>query len=212
MARSTHQEEEQLQDAYWVDQALKGDPQAFRYLFERYREKAYRMAYRFLSHNEEAVEATQEAFIKAFRALENFEGRSKFSTWLMRIVTNTCLDRRRARVEPTVPLSDEMQEVLGRSQQVGVQPGGGPVEQLEYGELHAALADALAQLSEEHRAVFVLHTEEGMKYREIAQELQISEGTVMSRLYHARKNLQKMLGRAGVLDENARSREADHET
>lgn len=193
-------DERRLQDAHWVNLALAGDQQAYRYLFEKYREQAYRLAYRFLGKAAEAADATQESFIKAFKSLERFERRSSFSTWLMRIVTNTCLDKLRARsVDSTVSLSDEMTNVMPESSQPmrsTIRPG----DALEYEELHTALEDALGKLSPEHRAVFVLHTEEELKYREIAEVLGISEGTVMSRLYHARKNLQRFLEQAGVLE------------
>ena len=193
-------EQSRQQDALWVAQALAGDQQAYRCLFEQYRQQAYRVAYRFLGSTADAADATQESFIKAFKSLERFERRSSLSTWLMRIVTNTCLDRLRARAaDTTVPLSDEMTIVMPESSQpmrADVRPG----DAMEYEELRAALERALQKLSPEHRAVFALHTEQNLKYREIAEVLGISEGTVMSRLYHARKNLQHLLDRAGVLE------------
>ena len=202
MARSTGRVTEERDDAYWVGRAREGEQEAYGHLFERYREKAYRTAYRFLGHEEEAADATQDSFIKAFGALDGFEGRSKFSTWLMRIVTNTCLDRRRSQVsQPTVSWDDELTEVTSETEQVGAHRVTGAGERMEHEELKTALVEALGHLTEEHRTVFVLHTDEEMTYREIAEALSISEGTVMSRLYHARKNLQRMLGRRGILGE-----------
>lgn len=186
-------------DEELVDRAVNGDKDAFRGLFERYRTRAYRVAYRFLGNHSDALDVVQESFIKAYRALGGFERRAKFRTWLMRIVTNTCLDRRRSRSSAsTATLSDEIIESTARESQPHRRRET-PLEQMEYGELRDALSRALEQVSEAHRTVFVLHTEEGLTYREIAEVLGISEGTVMSRLYHARKNLQKILSNAGVL-------------
>jgi len=182
-----------------VDRAVKGDKDAFRELFETYRMRAYRVAYRFLGNHEDALDAVQDAFIKAYRGLDGFERRAQFRTWLMRIVTNTCLDRRRSRRSSSAaPLSDEIVEMTPQESQPHHRRET-PLEGLEYDELREALHRALDQVSEDHRTVFVLHTEEGLTYREIADVLGISEGTVMSRLYHARKNLQKILSNAGVL-------------
>lgn len=192
-------DDERVQDAHWVSRALVGDQQAYRYLFERYRQQAYRTAYHFLGRADDAADAVQDSFIKAFKALGRFEGRAKFSTWLMRIVTNTCLDRMRSKAaDATVPLSDEMAMVMPESSQP-MRRAARPEEAMEYGELNAALAGALQKLSSEHRTVFVLHADQELTYREIAEVLGISEGTVMSRLYHARKNLQRLLAGAGVL-------------
>jgi len=181
-----------------VSRAVKGDKDAFRELFETYRTRAYRVAYGFLGGHEDALDAVQDAFIKAYRGLGTFERRAQFRTWLMRIVTNTCLDRRRSRRAGPAPLSDEIVEMTPEDTQPHHRRQT-PLETMEYGELREALNQALEQVSEAHRTVFVLHSEEGMTYREIAEVLGISEGTVMSRLYHARKNLQKILSNAGVL-------------
>jgi RNA polymerase sigma-70 factor, ECF subfamily len=189
-----------LQDAHWVTRALAGDQHAYRCLFEQYREQAYRVAYRLLGTTAEAADATQESFVKAFRSLERFERRSRFGTWLMRIVTNTCLDKLRGKAaDPTISLSDELAAVMPQSAQP-MRRDVRPADELEYEELRTALTEALRKLSPEHRTVFVLHTEEELKYREIAEVLGVSEGTVMSRLYHARRNLQRFLSQAGVLE------------
>ena len=145
------------------------------------------------------MDVVQDAFIKAYRALAGFEGRAKFRTWLMRIVTNTCLDRRRGRSSRSAaPLSDEIVETTAIESQP-YKRRETAIEKMEYTELRDALHKALDQLSEAHRTAFVLHTEEGLTYREIAETLDINEGTVMSRIYHARKNLQKILSNDGVL-------------
>jgi len=186
-------------DEELVRRAVKGEKAPFRELFERYRERAYRVAYRFLGSREDAMDVVQDAFIKAYRSLAGFEGRSLFRTWLMRIVTNTCLDRRRGRsARSAAPLSDEIVETTAEESQPG-RHRETPMQTMEYDELRGALHRALDQLSDAHRTAFVLHTEEGLTYREIAETLDINEGTVMSRIYHARKNIQKILSNEGVL-------------
>jgi RNA polymerase sigma-70 factor (ECF subfamily) len=188
-----------ISDEMLVKSAVNGEKDAFRELFDRYRTRAYRLAYRFLGKHEDALDVVQDAFVKVYRSLSGFESRSKFSTWLMRIVTNTCLDLRRSRGSASaVSLSDEIVETLADESQPERQVDT-PIEKLEYGELRQALSRALDRLSDAHRTVFVLHAEEGLTYREIAEIAGISEGTVMSRLYHARRNLQKILSNAGVL-------------
>lgn len=179
--------------------ASQGDQGAFREVFERYRQKAYRVAYRFLGHHEEALDAVQDSFIKAYRGLDGFERRSQFRTWFMRIVTNTCLDRRRSRSgESAVPLEDELIDTVAEDGRPHAAPDR-PLDVMQADELRVALHRALGRLTEAHRAVFVLHAEEGLTYRETAETLGVNEGTVMSRLFHARKNLQKILANRGLL-------------
>ena len=175
-----------------------GDADAFRDLFERYRLRAFRVSCRFLGDQDEALDAVQEAFIKAHRALETFERRAQFRTWFMRIVTNTCLDRRRARSGDSTDSLDELAETTAEDGRPHA-PAARPFDAMQAEELRVALAEAVGQLTEAHRAAVVLHAEEGLTYREIADTLGVSEGTVMSRLFHARKNLQRILADRGVL-------------
>jgi RNA polymerase sigma-70 factor (ECF subfamily) len=182
-----------------VRDVLRGRQDAFSRLFERYRKGAFRAAYRFVGNGEDALDAVQESFVKAYRALESFEQRSSFRTWLMRIVTNTCLDIRRSRASRhESELSDEMMETTPLERQPH-RRSERPLEEAQYDELSLGLQKALEQLSEDHRAVFVLHTQEQMTYREIAESLGINVGTVMSRLFHARKNLQRILAKEGLI-------------
>lgn len=182
-----------------VQDALEGRQDAFRRLFERRHKGAYRVAYRFLGDREDALDAVQESFVKAYRALDRFERRSSFKTWLMRIVTNTCLDMRRSRgARHETELSDELMEMIPQEGRPHRRRQG-PLDEAQYDELSLGLQKALEQLSEDHRTVFVLHTQEQMAYREIAETLQINIGTVMSRLFHARKNLQKILSKEGLI-------------
>ena len=188
-------------DEQLIEMALRGESSAFRELFDRYRSGAYRVAYRLLGNHEDALDTVQEGFIKAFRALEHFEQRSSFKTWFMRIITNACLDLRRSRAGDPEGVG---QDVVAIAEAVSEdsRPHGrqeSPTERVDFDELRTALNAALKQLSEDHRTVFVLHTEQEMTYREIADLLGINVGTVMSRLFHARKNLQKILAKADLL-------------
>jgi RNA polymerase sigma-70 factor (ECF subfamily) len=168
----------------------RGDRAAMDELFQRYRIAAYRVAYRLLGHEADALDAVQNAFIKVFTHLDGFEGRSSFKTWLLRVVSNAALDlgRRRGRrdelcgeergadVEPEAPAADE-------------EPG----RELERADLRRLLDDALRQLPESQRKTFILHVDGGLSYREVADVLDISIGTVMSRLFYARQKLRTLL-------------------
>jgi RNA polymerase sigma-70 factor, ECF subfamily len=176
-------------DADLLARMRRGDRPAMDELFRRYRGAAYRVAYRLLGNEADALDAVQNAFIKVFTHLDGFEGRSSFKTWLLRVVSNAALDlgRRRGRreerrdefsveAEPEAPLGDE-------------EPG----RELERADLRRLLDDALRQLPEAQRKTFVLHVDGGLSYREVADVLNISIGTVMSRLFYARQKLRAML-------------------
>jgi RNA polymerase sigma-70 factor (ECF subfamily) len=153
-------------------------------LFRRYRQPAYRVAYRLLGHEADALDAVQEGFVKALTHLESFQGRSSFKTWLMRVVSNAALDLGRQRGRREI-LS------LGSAEADGSQPvvPDDPSLGLERADLRRLLNEALASLPEAQRRTFVLHADGGLSYREVAEVLGISIGTVMSRLFYARQKL-----------------------
>jgi RNA polymerase sigma-70 factor (ECF subfamily) len=170
-----------------------GDREALDELFQRYRLLAYRVAYRLLDHEADALDAVQDGFVKALTHLPSFQGRSSFKTWLLRVVSNAALDlgRQRARKETLSldglgPGDREHAEPLIRDD-----PGGG----LERDDLRRLVGQALAMLPEAQRRTFVLHAEAGLSYREVAEVLEISIGTVMSRLFYARQKLRALLSR-----------------
>jgi RNA polymerase sigma-70 factor, ECF subfamily len=166
-----------------------GERPALEELFRRYRQPAYRVAYRLLGHEADALDAVQEGFVKALTHLSGFQGRSSFKTWLMRVVSNAALDLGRQR---------------GRREALGLHAapadGDGPVvaddagRGLERADLRRLLDQALAALPEAQRRTFVLHADAGLSYREVAEVLGISIGTVMSRLFYARQKLRVYLG------------------
>jgi RNA polymerase sigma-70 factor (ECF subfamily) len=169
----------------------RGDRDALEELFRRYRQVAYRVAYRLLGNEADALDAVQEAFVKALTHLPGFEGRSSFKTWLLRVVSNAALDfgRQRGRREAL------RMDLLGPQQREQMEPLilTEPARDLEREDLRRRLQAALAQLPPAQRQTFVLHAEAELSYREVADVLGISIGTVMSRLYYARQKLRALL-------------------
>ena len=170
-----------------------GEREALEELFSRYRLLAYRVAHRLLGNEADALDAVQEGFVKALTHLDSFQGRSAFKTWLLRVVSNAALDfgRQRGRRE-TVSLDTHRTGDRERCLPLDLDD---PAAGLERADLRRLLDEALATLSEAQRKTFVLHAEAELSYREVAQVLGISIGTVMSRLYYARQKLRAFLAR-----------------
>lgn len=168
-----------------------GDREALDELFRRYRALAYRVAYRLLGNESDALDAVQEGFVKVLTHLDGFQGRSTFKTWLLRVISNAALDlgRQRGRRE-TLSL-----EVLDTGNRELSHPftADDPTLPLERADLRHLLDEALATLPEPQRRTFVLHADAELSYREVAEVLEISIGTVMSRLYYARQKLRVYL-------------------
>ena len=179
-------------DESLVARCRGGDLEAFEALFRRYHQEVYRAVYRVLRHREDALDATQEAFARAFRHLDRYDGRGSFAGWLRRIAVNLAVDgiRRRPRLVVEAHPAGE-----GKADQDPMVPalGPGPGQAAETRELGHALNEALARLPAIHRAVIVLKEIEGMSCDAIAATLRCSVGTVMSRLHYARKKLQRHL-------------------
>lgn len=168
-----------------------GDRSALDELFRRYRQPAYRVAYRLLGHEADALDAVQEGFVKALTHLPSFQGRSSFKTWLLRVVSNASLDlgRQRGRRE-ALSLDLSPVEELAAARLLITDDVS---QQLERSDLRALLQRALATLPDAQRQTFVLHVDAELSYREVAEALGISIGTVMSRLYYARQKLKAYL-------------------
>jgi RNA polymerase sigma-70 factor (ECF subfamily) len=166
-----------------------GRREALEELFRRYRTPAYRVAHRLLGHEADALDAVQEGFVKALTHLDSFRGQSSFKTWLLRVVSNAALDlgRQRGRRE-TVSLPGNASD----SDSSPTVPDD-PTRRLERADLRRILDEALAALPDAQRQTFVLHADAGLSYREVADVLGISIGTVMSRLYYARQKLRAFL-------------------
>ena len=179
-----------------MEAAKRGDREAFRTLFERYHRRAYALAFGVVRHQDDALDVVQDAFIKAHKYLDKFEGNSSFYTWLYRIVMNLAIDhiRKHRRVRP-VEL-DEQRLEDATSDADGLLPrllGGNPGRALMDKEIRQRIDVALGELSENHRSVLVMRELEGLSYEEMAQAMGCSKGTIMSRLFHARKNMQRRL-------------------
>lgn len=183
-----------LDDRDLVNSARAGDRDAFRTLFERYHRRAYALAYGVVRHQDDALDVVQDAFIKAHKYLDKFEGNSSFYTWLYRIVMNLAIDhlRKHRRVKP-VELDESKLEDGGDESLLPRILGGNPGRALLDKEIRARIDTALGELSENHRAVLVMRELEGLSYEEMAQAMDCSKGTIMSRLFHARRNMQKRL-------------------
>jgi RNA polymerase sigma-70 factor (ECF subfamily) len=160
-------------------------------LFRRYRQPAFRVAFRLLGNEADALDAVQEGFVKALTHLAGFQGRSSFKTWLLRVVSNAALDvgRQRGRREMVSLDAGPGGEMVHQQLLTGDEAGLG----LERADLRVQLERALATLSEVQRQTFVLYADAGLSYREVAEAMGTSIGTVMSRLYYARQKLRAFL-------------------
>lgn len=176
-----------------LELAAAGDREARRALFDQYRAVAYRVAFRVTGRNADALDVVQDSFIQAFERLDSFKRDAGFKTWLLRIVSNKALDLlRKRKVRLAVPL-DRPDDDGEASVIVADGATPGPGEGLEQAELGQQVQAAIDRLPIEQKAVFAMFAVEELSYGQIAEALGIPIGTVMSRLYHARRRLQEML-------------------
>ena len=180
-------------DRELVRASRSGEREAFRELVERYQRKILAVASGMLHNRDDALELTQETFVKAYENLNKFKGESSFYTWLYRIVVNLAIDfRRRERRHPTVSLADR---VTGEDVEEGLtdQRLSDPYQRASVQEIGARVQEAINELTPDHKAVILLREVEGLSYDDISRVMQCSKGTVMSRLHYARKKLQAKL-------------------
>lgn len=177
-----------------VRAAQAGDREAFGYLVERHKDIVYAVAYRFARDPDLALDLSQNVFIRAYRGIRSFQGKSSFSTWLYRIAMNTCIDwtRKRSRSVDSLAVPEEVVDYAGSEPIVADMPRQ-PGEDALSSELGEQIQKAIDLLPEYHKSVFVLYEVEGLSYKEIADVVGCSIGTVMSRLHYARKKLRTML-------------------
>jgi RNA polymerase sigma-70 factor (ECF subfamily) len=189
-----------MDETLLIQEAQKGDLDAFNRLVLAYQDQVYNQAYRIIGEAEAAEDAAQEAFISAYNHLNSYRGGS-FRAWLLRIVTNSCYDElRRRQRRPTAPLEpiDDAGEEI-ESPAWMVDPADGPEDQMERAEIRHAIQHCLEGLNVEFRAVVVLVDVQGMDYVEAAQAIGKPLGTVKSRLARARVRLQDCLKGFGEL-------------
>src|SRR5438067_11269863 len=185
----------QTDDAELVTRCQRGDTQAFNELVVRYRGKVYAMIYNMVHSEQDAWDLAQDGFLKAWKSIERFRGQSSFYTWLYRIVMNVTIDWIRKK---HIVGDAEFDETLGLK---NVEPGAVttpkadllPHKKMEHAEIRERINAAIEKLSPEHRAVILMREMDGMEYQEIADALGCSIGTVMSRLFYARKKMQGLL-------------------
>lgn len=180
-----------------VSRAKRGEQHAFRLLVERYQRRAYALALGVLRNEDDAKDAVQEAFVKAYRNLDRFAGQSSFYTWLYRIVMNAAIDQVRHRRRGGQTMSSYDDRIGHDTEEAGAETGtlsrlqdANPAKNLGRRELVEQMDKALEQLSSVHRAVLLMREVEGMSYSEMARTMRCSTGTIMSRLFHARRRMQ----------------------
>jgi RNA polymerase sigma-70 factor, ECF subfamily len=197
---STDHDHPALAEVDLVRLAQKGSLTAFEELVARHRDKIYARAYSMMRNEDDALDLSQDAWVKGWRRLEQFQGDSSFVTWMTRIVINLCLDQLRKQKRQRTESIEAFEEDGGgvERQMPVITPN--PTEGLERVELRQRIDRALAQLSYEHRTVLVLHEFEELEYKEIAKRMKCSIGTVMSRLFYARRRMASLL--AGLRREN----------
>ena len=173
-----------------IQEFLKGKQWAFDRLMTLHQKRVYRIAVGMLSDHDEAADITQEAFIRAFRSLKNFQFGSSFGTWLYRITVNLCISHiRRTKLHQHLSLS-EVSHVLSS-------PLGRPARDLALKDLAQEIEDAIDALPPKQRAIFVMHYYQQMPHKEIAKIMNRSEGAIKSSYCQAVKKLRKRLGDYG---------------
>ncbi|PYK37499.1 MAG: RNA polymerase subunit sigma [Verrucomicrobia bacterium] len=185
-----------VSDLELVKQCQAGQTEAFDELVSRYRTRVFAMIYNMVHNEQDAWDLAQESFVKAWKSINRFRRHSSFYTWVYRIVMNVTIDwLRKKQIKGAGSEFDDsiqLKEIDPASRTV---PKAEPLphERMERNEIRAKIDNAIGQLSPEHRAVILMKEIEDMQYHEIAETLGCSIGTVMSRLFYARKKLQNLL-------------------
>ena len=179
-----------------VKRCQRGDSRAFDELVTRYRTRIFGMIYNMVHNEQDAWDLAQDSFLKAWKSIKRFRGKSSFYTWIYRIVMNVTIDHMRkkqikgggAEFDDAIQLKE-----IEPAARTAPKADALPFERMERSELRQKIDNAIAQLTPEHRAVILMKETEDMQYHEIAEALGCSIGTVMSRLFYARKRLQNLL-------------------
>lgn len=186
--------EEQI-ERHLITRAQRGDLEAFEKLIIQYEKRIYNICLRMLENEQEAYDGAQEICVKVWKNIHNFEGNSKFSTWIYRIATNQCLDilRKRKHIKDEVSLyqtakDSSTQWILEETSQID------PTQDyVEHIALEQVINEALGEIKEEYRQILVLRDVEGYTYEEMSELLKINKGTVKSRLSRARLAMKQIL-------------------
>jgi RNA polymerase sigma-70 factor (ECF subfamily) len=186
-------------DRVLVERCKTGDEAAFKELVLRYQKKVYMIVYSMINNHQDSLEKTQEVFLRVHKHIHHFEGTASFYTWIYRIAVNLCIDHYRRRksfsyeyddaIRHDASMADELYPLVSSASRET------PTGRLLKEELAAKIREAMDKLSPKHRQVLVLRELDGLSYQEIADVVGISIGTVMSRLFHARKHMQQKLSK-----------------
>jgi len=179
-----------------VKRCQSGDSAAFDELVTRYRTRIFGMIYNMVHNEQDAWDLAQDSFLKAWKSIGRFRGQSSFYTWIYRIVTNVTIDwLRKKQVKATGAEFDDAVQLqeIDPAARTAPKADAAPHKRMERQEIRTRIDAAIEQLSPEHRAVILMKETEDMQYHEIAEALGCSIGTVMSRLFYARKKLQTLL-------------------
>lgn len=193
----TRTSEDRQRDLELVKRVQAGDRAAFRQLFDLHHRRAYAVAFGVLKHRQDALDVVQESFVKVHKHIGSFQGTSSFYTWLYRIVMNLAIDQlRRRKTGKSVEYDDAVLKGGEAAVEESVLPrmlDANPRKAVIRRELLAKMEAALAELPEYHRQVILLREVEGLSYEEMAEALDVPKGTIMSRLFHARRKMQSAL-------------------
>lgn len=196
--RASIPKEDPRDDRELVARVQEGDQQAFRIIFDRYHRRAYAVAFGVVKNQQDALDIVQDGFVKVHRHIGKFQGTSSFYTWLYRIIMNLAIDHVRRRknakgIEYDDRVGREADEIAGDGTLLPRILDSNPVKTVMRRELLGEIKKALDELPEYHRAVIMLREIEGLSYEEMSQVLDVPKGTIMSRLFHARKKMQAAL-------------------
>jgi RNA polymerase sigma-70 factor (ECF subfamily) len=200
------------EDRELIVAAQKGDRAAFKQLVERHQRRALAIAMGLVRDENDARELVQEAFLRVYKSLATFQNNSSFFTWLYRIVTNLAIDLKRKSRGREVEL-DEARELSDEAAEfplIARIDGADPLDVIRRREIAARLQAALEALPSYHREVIMMREIEGMSYEEMAETADVSKGTIMSRLFHARQKLQRALADCYAEEGRARAPTAAH--
>jgi RNA polymerase sigma-70 factor (ECF subfamily) len=179
-----------------VRRCQAGQADAFDELVVRYRTRIFGMIYNMVHNEQDAWDLAQDSFVKAWKSMKRFRGQSSFYTWMYRIVMNVTIDwlRKKQIKGAGAEFDDSIQlKEIDPASKTVPKPDALPYERMERTEIRAQIDNAISQLTPEHRAVILMKEIEDMQYHEMAEALGCSIGTVMSRLFYARKKLQALL-------------------
>ncbi|MGI6560964.1 MAG: RNA polymerase sigma factor [Clostridia bacterium] len=183
-----------------LEKARKGDVDAFEMLIREHERKAFNIAYRFLKNADDAEDITQEAFLRAFRSIKKFKGQSSFSTWLYRIINNTCIDFVRAKQNKITDSIDKTIQYDNEELELQI-PGdqNDPVDMAETAEISQLMQSMLALLPDDQKMAIILRDIQGFSYQEISEITGVGMGTVKSRINRGRMALKELIQKNGEL-------------